>query len=81
MNFDYNDEQGEIKSAAAQLLAARLKPGVVREHAEAGTYADAVWAELRELGWTGIAVEESYGGQGLGLVCLLYTSPSPRDRS
>jgi alkylation response protein AidB-like acyl-CoA dehydrogenase len=71
MNFDYNDEQREIKSAAAQLLAARLKPGVVREHAEAGTYADAVWGELRELGWTGIAVEESYGGQGLGLVDLV----------
>ena len=71
MNFDYNDEQREIKSAAAQLLTARLKPAVVREHAEAGTYADAVWAELRELGWTGIAVEESYGGQGLGLVDLV----------
>ena len=36
------------------------------------------WKTLAvELGMAGIAIDERYGGAGLG--CLLYTSPSPRD--
>ena len=42
----------------------------VREAAEAGAYDDALWRELRELGWPGIAVAEEHGGQGLGAVEL-----------
>ena len=44
--------------------------GKVREAAEAGAYDDALWRELRELGWPGIAVAEEHGGQGLGAVEL-----------
>ena len=32
-----------------------------------------------ENGWQGIKVKEKYGGQDLPYICLLYTSPSPRD--
>jgi alkylation response protein AidB-like acyl-CoA dehydrogenase len=42
----------------------------VREHAEARTIDDALWRELSELGWPGIAISESYGGQGLGQIEL-----------
>jgi alkylation response protein AidB-like acyl-CoA dehydrogenase len=71
MNFDFSDDQQAIKRTAAELLAERFKPEKVRELAEAGRYDDEVWAELCELGWPGIFVEEAHGGQGLGVVELV----------
>ncbi len=71
MRFDFNDEQAEIKETARQFLASRFKPDKVRELAEAGTYEDALWTEVAELGWAGIAIDEEYGGQGLGMVELI----------
>jgi alkylation response protein AidB-like acyl-CoA dehydrogenase len=46
----------------------------VREHAEAGRLDGALWKELGELGWPGIAVSEAHGGQGLGAVELAILS-------
>jgi alkylation response protein AidB-like acyl-CoA dehydrogenase len=71
MRFDFNDEQGEIKGTAKQFIASRFKPDKVRELAEAGSYDDALWSEVSELGWPGIAIAEEYGGQGLGMVELV----------
>ena len=71
MRFDFNDEQAEIKETARQFLASRFKPDKVRELAESGTYEDALWAEVSELGWAGIAIDEEFGGQGLGMVELI----------
>jgi len=70
MDFGLSDDQREIQRTARELLADRAKPERVREHAEAGTTDDALWGELRELGWPGIAVAEEHGGQGLGQVEL-----------
>jgi alkylation response protein AidB-like acyl-CoA dehydrogenase len=42
----------------------------VREAAEAASYDPALWQELIELGWPGIAVSSEHGGQGLGAVEL-----------
>jgi alkylation response protein AidB-like acyl-CoA dehydrogenase len=70
MRFDFNDEQREIKDTARSFLSSRFKPEKVRELAEAGTYDDALWRELCELGWPGIAIGEEHGGQGLGMVEL-----------
>lgn len=71
MNFDFSDDQHAIKRTANELLASRFKAERVRELAEAGAYADDVWAELCDLGWPGIFVDDSYGGQGLGTVELV----------
>jgi len=71
MRFDFNDEQAEIKETARQFLAARFRPDKVRELAEAGAYEDALWTEVSELGWPGIAIAEEHGGQGLGMVELV----------
>ena len=71
MRFDFNDEQAEIKETARQFLASRFKPDKVRELAESGTYEDALWTEVSELGWAGIAIDEEFGGQGLGMVELI----------
>jgi len=71
MRFDFDDEQAEIKETARQFLAARFTPAVVRELAEGNRYDDALWTEVSELGWPGIAIAEEHGGQGLGMVELI----------
>jgi alkylation response protein AidB-like acyl-CoA dehydrogenase len=70
MHFDLSEDQKEIKLVARQLLADRSPLAKVREAAESGRYDEALWGELVELGWPGIAVSEEYGGQGLGMVAL-----------
>jgi alkylation response protein AidB-like acyl-CoA dehydrogenase len=70
MDFGFTDDQREIQRTARQLLGERARPERVREHAEAGRTDDALWGELCELGWPGIAVAEEYGGQGLGRIEL-----------
>ena len=71
MNFDFTDDQRSIKSTAKEFLAARFKTDKLRELAEAGEYDDAIWNEMRELGWSGIFVDEAHEGQGLGIVELV----------
>jgi alkylation response protein AidB-like acyl-CoA dehydrogenase len=70
MNFELTDDQQQIKRTAHELLASRATPEKVRAAAEAGAYDGALWRELAELGWPGIAVAEEHGGQGLGFVEL-----------
>jgi len=70
MNFDFSDDQHAIRRTAKDLLADRFKLERVREHAEAGSWDEAAWSELCELGWPGIFIDEEYGGQGLGIVEL-----------
>ena len=70
MDFGLSDDQRDIQRTARELLASRAAPERVREHAEAGRTDDALWRELGELGWPGIAVSEAHGGQGLGIVEL-----------
>jgi alkylation response protein AidB-like acyl-CoA dehydrogenase len=70
MDFGLTDDQREIQRTASDLLGERATPARVREHAEARTLDTALWKELSELGWPGIAVSEQYGGQGLGQIEL-----------
>lgn len=70
MNFDLSEDQHEIKRTARELLQNRSGFDVVRRAAEGGGEDAALWKELSELGWPGIAVSEEHGGSGLGLVEL-----------
>src|SRR5580658_10151177 len=70
MDFDLTEDQKEIKNVARELLAARSPWAKVRDAAEANAYDAALWTEIVQLGWPGIAVAESHGGQGLGAVEL-----------
>jgi len=70
MRFGFDEDQIEIQRMATALLEARSSLERIRENAESGTEDSALWAELCELGWPGIAISEEYGGQGLGLVEL-----------
>jgi alkylation response protein AidB-like acyl-CoA dehydrogenase len=70
MDFGLTDDQRDIKRTARELLAERSRPERVRELAEAGSADEALWRELSELGWPGIAVSAEHGGQGLGCMEL-----------
>jgi len=71
MYFDLTDEQQAIKSTAHDFLASRFKSERLREIAASDDGFDAAgWAEMAGLGWTGLAVPEEWGGQGLGIVEL-----------
>jgi alkylation response protein AidB-like acyl-CoA dehydrogenase len=71
MDFGFNDEQQEIQRTAREFLAARFTPEKVRALAESGSYDDSLWREISDLGWPGIAIDESRGGQGLGMIELV----------
>jgi alkylation response protein AidB-like acyl-CoA dehydrogenase len=70
MDFGFSDEQQAIKETAHEMLAARSPLSAVREAVESGKRDDALWGEIRNLGWPGIAIDEEHGGQGLGVVEL-----------
>ena len=71
MYFDLNDEQQAIRSTARDFLAARYKSERIRELAESEHgFEQSDWQEMAELGWTGLALPEEWGGQGLGIVEL-----------
>jgi alkylation response protein AidB-like acyl-CoA dehydrogenase len=70
MDFGLTDDQRDIQRTARELLGSRAGAERVREHAEARRTDEALWKELGELGWPGIAVAEEHGGQGLGAVEL-----------
>jgi len=70
MDFGLTDDQRDIQRTARDLLAERATFARVREHAEAGKTDAALWKELCELGWPGIAISEAHGGQGLGTIEL-----------
>jgi alkylation response protein AidB-like acyl-CoA dehydrogenase len=71
MDFGFNDEQQAIKETAREMLAKRSPLSAVRKAAESRAYDDALWKEICDLGWPGIAIGEEYGGQGLGMVELV----------
>ncbi len=72
MYFDLTDEQQAIKSTARDFLAARYKSERIRELVESEHgFEQSDWKEMAELGWTGLAVPEEWGGQGLRIVDLV----------
>lgn len=70
MQFDFTEDQHEIKRTARDLMAQRSTAERVRTAAETKSYDDDLWRELAELGWPGVAVSEEYGGGGLGVIEL-----------
>jgi alkylation response protein AidB-like acyl-CoA dehydrogenase len=74
MDFGFTDDQRDIQRTARELLAERSTFARVREmiesHPPAGSTDEALWRELCELGWPGIAIAEEHGGQGLGRIEL-----------
>jgi acyl-CoA dehydrogenase len=74
MNFDFSDELNQLRDEARRFLADRCAPSVPRRILEGPEpYARELWLGIAEMGWTGAAIPEAYGGVGLGrlAVCVL----------
>jgi acyl-CoA dehydrogenase len=74
MNFDFSDELLQLRDQARRFLADRCPPSVPRRILDtAEPYAAELWRAIGEMGWTGAAIPEEYGGVGLGrlAICVL----------
>ena len=71
MNFEFSEDQQFIRDQAANFLREQCTPSVVREVLDTDKlYHKALWQSVVELGWTAMAIPESYGGLGLGYLEL-----------
>jgi alkylation response protein AidB-like acyl-CoA dehydrogenase len=68
MNFSFSDEQEMLRASARDLMAKRYPPDRVAELADGDGFDRSDWAEIAQLGWTGISVPEEEGGAGLGFL-------------
>ena len=66
MDFNFTDDQNSLRDAVARWVEKGFD--FPRRHAlaKAGGHTRAVYAELAELGLTGLAVPEAHGGLGMG---------------
>ena len=75
MQFAHSEEQRLIRDSARAFLAARAGPEQRRAAMqEPCGYDPQLWQQMAgELGWTGLAIPETYGGAGLSWVelCIL----------
>ncbi|HEY7485166.1 MAG TPA: acyl-CoA dehydrogenase family protein [Streptosporangiaceae bacterium] len=86
MDLTLTEEQELIQATAREVLESRYATAGARamEPDPAG-YSAALWKEMVELGWTGLALPESHGGLGAGFLemCLVieqtghFQVPSP----
>jgi alkylation response protein AidB-like acyl-CoA dehydrogenase len=74
MRFDLTDDQRAVRQAIDDLCRARWDSSAVRRHLEGEDDGSGLWRELAATGWTGAAIGERYGGQGLGTVELALIS-------
>lgn len=71
MNFDFSDDQKMLKEQVSKFLSDKCGYDVVRRVLESDElYAEDVWKGLVEMGLTGTAIPEEYGGLGLGALEL-----------
>jgi alkylation response protein AidB-like acyl-CoA dehydrogenase len=71
MNFDFSDEQKQLKEQARRFLEARSSSKAVRGVLEGPQPFDReLWKGMAEMGFLGIAIPEEYGGYGAGYLEL-----------
>ena len=69
MDFDFSPEADEAAGLAAQILKDRATPERMRAvEADGDRFDHELWQHLADAGLVGLAIPESYGGAGLGLV-------------
>ncbi|UZE48651.1 acyl-CoA dehydrogenase family protein [Rhodopseudomonas sp. P2A-2r] len=67
MNFDFSDDQKQLRDQARRFLAEKCPPKAVREVLDGkATYDKALWKGLAEMGFLGVAIPEEFGGTGAG---------------
>lgn len=66
MDFRFTDDQKLLAQTAREFLVNEVTPERIRASWETGTgRSDTLWAQLAELGLTGITVPEEHGGLGM----------------
>jgi alkylation response protein AidB-like acyl-CoA dehydrogenase len=67
MNFDFSDDQKQLRDEARKYLAEKCAPKAVREVLDGkAAYDKELWKGLAEMGFLGVAIPESFGGAGAG---------------
>jgi alkylation response protein AidB-like acyl-CoA dehydrogenase len=67
MNFDFSDEQKQLRDTARKFLAEKCPPKAVRAVVDGkAPYDRDLWRGLADMGFLGVAIPESYGGTGAG---------------
>src|SRR6266513_5819155 len=67
MNFDFSDEQKQMRDEARKFLTEKCPPKAVREVLDGkAPYDKALWQGLAEMGFLGVAIPEAFGGAGAG---------------
>ena len=67
MNFDFSDEQKQMRDEARKFLAEKCPPKAVREVLDGkAPYDKELWKGLAEMGFLGVAIPEAFGGAGAG---------------
>ncbi len=72
MNFDFSDDQKLLRDQARKFLQDKCDRSLVRSILEDDEkrYSENLWKDIAEMGWTGTAIPEEYGGLGLGMLEL-----------
>ena len=72
MDFSFTEEQDAVRELARQIFEGQLTQERLKELEGAGEHIDhRVWSELAKANLLGIALPESVGGSGLGIIELL----------
>src|SRR6202795_1726433 len=67
MNFDFSDEQKQLRDEARKFLAEKCPPKAVRVVLDGKEPCDReLWKGLAEMGFLGVAIPEEFGGAGAG---------------
>ena len=67
MNFDFSDDQKQMRDAARKFLSEKCPPKAVRAVLDGkAAYDKDLWKGLAEMGFLGVAIPEQFGGAGAG---------------
>ena len=67
MNFDFSDDQKQLRDQARRFLAEKSPPKTVRAVLDGkAAYDKELWKGLAEMGFLGVAIPEEFGGTGAG---------------
>src|SRR5260370_35843646 len=80
MNFDFSDEQKQLRDEARKFLAEKCSPKAVRKVLDGREpYDRELWKGLADMGFLGVAIPEAYGGAGAAHLelCLIAEEMGP----
>jgi hypothetical protein len=67
MNFDFSDDQKQLRDQARKFLSEKCSPKAVRAVLDGKVpYDKELWKGLAEMGFLGVAIPEEFGGAGAG---------------